>query len=111
MFPVIYFTNDNEKEICMEYCRGGTLLDLLLKCGRFEEELAFRYFKQIMKALRHMKRYSICHRDIKLENILILRDDRRYLKIIDMSFCNKVTGGKTKESMRCFRDIVGTEGN
>ncbi|KAL4502199.1 hypothetical protein ABPG72_000434 [Tetrahymena utriculariae] len=110
LFPQVYFTNDQQQEICMEYCKGGTLFDLLTKCGRFEEELAFRYFKQILEALRHLKKHSICHRDIKLENILILRDDRRYLKIVDLSFCAKILKAQTKQDRRCFRDNVGTEG-
>ncbi|KAL4467831.1 hypothetical protein ABPG74_013166 [Tetrahymena malaccensis] len=110
LFPQVYFTDDQQYEICMEYCKGGTLFDLLTKCGRFEEELAFRYFKQILEALRHLKKHSICHRDIKLENILILRDDRRYLKIVDLSFCAKILKAQTKQDRRCFRDNVGTEG-
>ncbi|EAR86820.1 Serine/Threonine kinase domain protein (macronuclear) [Tetrahymena thermophila SB210] len=110
LFPQVYFTDDQQYEICMEYCKGGTLFDLLIKCGRFEEELAFRYFKQILEALRHLKKHSICHRDIKLENILILRDDRRYLKIVDLSFCAKILKAETKQDRRCFHDNVGTEG-
>ena len=48
------------------------------------EDLAKYYFRQIMEAVRYMHSQLICHRDLKLENILI--SDRNRVKIIDFGF-------------------------
>ena len=48
------------------------------------EETARYYFKQLVDAVTIMHTANVCHRDIKLENILIT--DRGRVKIIDFGF-------------------------
>jgi len=60
------------------YCRGGyyfdpdvDLLTFILGQGPFSEGDARGILRQIIKGIDHFHSYGICHRDIKLENILL----------------------------------------
>jgi len=57
------------------------------------EQLCLTNFRQIADAVRIMHSTSICHRDLKLENILV--SDRGRIKIIDFGFSIQ-TGSKLK---------------
>jgi serine/threonine protein kinase len=56
---------------------------------RLSEEGAKRKFLQILMALSHMHSLRICHRDIKLENILL--DINGDIKIGDFGLCTEYT--------------------
>lgn len=68
---------------------GGqqSLSGLLRKTTSFHEHTAKKYFKQIAQALAYCHSQNICHRDIKLENILV--DDHGHVKLIDFGFSIK----------------------
>ena len=75
--------------IVMELVRGDELLSKLCNDGKFEERLSRKLFKQVLKALKHMKDRGVCHRDIKPNNILII-DGKEEVKIMDFNiskFC------------------------
>ena len=58
--------------IAYEYASNGTLFDYLLEPYTFfEEKYAKIIFKSIAKGIQEMHNHNICHRDIKLENILL----------------------------------------
>ena len=65
---------------------GGkqSLSGLLRKTNSFDEARAKRYFKQMVEGLAYCHSKNICHRDLKLENILV--DDNGKVKIIDFGF-------------------------
>ncbi|CAD8132904.1 unnamed protein product [Paramecium pentaurelia] len=76
-----------ESESCvylvMEYVKGGELLP---------ENIAVRYFQQLVFATEYLHSQNITHRDLKPENLLI--DENRQLKIADfgLSFISETKG-------------------
>ena len=78
--------------LVMEYINGIPLIDLLNnenKC-MISQERATKLIIQIIKGVIYLHSKHICHRDIKLENILVMKND--IIKIIDFGFavkCNK----------------------
>ena len=65
---------------------GGklSLAGLLRKSNTIPEFKVKRIFRQIVEGIRHCHERRICHRDIKLENILI--DGSEQVRLIDFGF-------------------------
>lgn len=55
----------------MEHVDGGDLYAYLDRRGRIPEPEAIGYFRHILSAIEFMHSFHICHRDLKLENILM----------------------------------------
>ena len=55
----------------MEIAAGGELYDYLSERKCLEENEARRVFRQISTACYYCHKNNICHRDLKLENILL----------------------------------------
>ena len=55
----------------MEIAAGGELYDFLSDRKCLEELDARRVFRQIATAVYYCHKNNICHRDLKLENILL----------------------------------------
>mmetsp|Transcript_12792 Transcript_12792/g.19370 ORF Transcript_12792/g.19370 Transcript_12792/m.19370 type:complete len:381 (-) Transcript_12792:144-1286(-) len=69
---------DVRKQLCvleMEVASGGDLLHYLQKVGTLPESLAALIGSQLFSAVAYAHSQGICHRDIKLENVLF-RDNR-----------------------------------
>ncbi|KAK7410216.1 hypothetical protein VNO78_00825 [Psophocarpus tetragonolobus] len=64
----------------MEYVRGGELLAKISK-GKLKEDLARKYFQQLISAVDYCHSRGVSHRDLKPENLLL--DDNENLKISD----------------------------
>jgi len=68
----------------MEIAAGGELYDYLSERKCLEEVEAKRIFRQIATAVYYCHKNNICHRDLKLENILL--DENGNAKV-SASFC------------------------
>lgn len=64
----------------MEYVKGGELFTKVAK-GRFSEDLARKYFRQLISAVGYCHSQGIYHRDLKPENLLV--DENGDLKVSD----------------------------
>eukprot|EP00756_Hemistasia_phaeocysticola_P045155 Hpha_TRINITY_DN18918_c0_g1::TRINITY_DN18918_c0_g1_i1::g.17398::m.17398/K08802/SNRK; SNF related kinase len=76
---------DEGEEYCLilEAVSGGDLCDAILDSpeGKVAEDLARRYFRQVVEALICCHRNGVTHRDCKPENVLM--SDRQELKLTD----------------------------
>lgn len=64
----------------MEYAKGGELFSKVAK-GKLKEDVARRYFQQLISAVDYCHSRGVCHRDLKPENLLL--DDNGNLKVSD----------------------------
>lgn len=64
----------------LEYVKGGELFNKVQR-GRLKEEVARKYFQQLITAIDFCHSRGVYHRDLKPENLLV--DESRNLKISD----------------------------
>lgn len=83
-----FYEKDGKWYLVMELVTGGELLDRVQDHpdGRIPEKQARIWFRQIVSAVQYCHEHLIVHRDLKLENVLIDKDDN--VKITDFGFAN-----------------------
>lgn len=64
----------------LEYAKGGELFDKVSK-GRLKDDVAWKYFYQLINAVDFCHSRGVYHRDIKPENLLL--DENENLKVSD----------------------------
>eukprot|EP00771_Trimastix_marina_P004001 gnl/Trimastix_PCT/728.p1 GENE.gnl/Trimastix_PCT/728~~gnl/Trimastix_PCT/728.p1 ORF type:complete len:454 (-),score=116.79 gnl/Trimastix_PCT/728:317-1588(-) len=72
--------------IIMEYCENGELFEYIQQGVR--QDVALVYFRQLISAVDFMHTNNICHRDLKLENILV--DNAYNLKLCDFGLSKEL---------------------
>ncbi|XP_060650712.1 mucin-3B isoform X6 [Drosophila nasuta] len=80
------FENREKMVLVMEFAAGGELYDYLSERKVLTEEEARRIFRQVATAVYYCHKHKICHRDLKLENILL--DEQGNAKIADFGLSN-----------------------
>lgn len=90
--------------IVIELAPNGTLFDFVRE-KPLTEEVARYYFVQLIKGLEAMHKAGYCHKDIKLDNILL--DSNFVLKISDFGLSQPL---KNKQDGYMLTDICGTKG-
>lgn len=65
------FENKDKMVLVMEIAAGGELYDYLSERKCLEDTEARRIFRQVATATFYCHKNNICHRDLKLENILL----------------------------------------
>ena len=86
------FKSQQKIYIFMEFAGGGTLSDQIRKAdgGYLREDRSRFWFKQCADALQCMHvDHHICHRDIKVENVLL--DENLNAKLSDFGFARDVS--------------------
>lgn len=78
--------------LVMEYVGGGDLYTKIVNHGKLDENLARKFFQQLIMAVDFCHSRGVCHRDLKLENIL-LDSNGDNLKICDFGLATFL-GGK-----------------
>jgi len=76
----------------MEMCAGGDLLNYVRKRRKLKENVCKKLFRQIMEAIGYVHTWSVVHRDIKLDNILL--DGKGNVKLGDFGVSRIVKRGE-----------------
>ena len=84
--------------IVLELVTGGELFDQIVKEGKFTEDKARYYFRQLVHGLEYCNSKGVCHRDLKPENLLL--DGQNDLKISDFGLSALYTGGDEETASR-----------
>ncbi len=75
----------------MEHCEDGDLYGVVMSeintHERVEESRARVWFRQLLLALHHLQQKGVCHRDLKLENIMVHKEE---IKIVDFGLALRV---------------------
>ena len=78
------FESQNHLYVILEYAKGGELFNYLLRQRPLDPMVAMKFFRQIIYGVEYLHYHAICHRDLKLENILL--DEFDDIKIADFGF-------------------------
>ncbi|CAG8296044.1 unnamed protein product [Penicillium salamii] len=76
--------------LVLEYCPGDELYNYLLRHGPLPAEKVKRIFTQLVGAVAYVHSKSCVHRDLKLENILL--DKQENVKLCDFGFTREYEG-------------------
>jgi len=76
----------------LEFVSGGELFEYIVKRGKLHEDMARRFFQQIISGLDYCHRHMIVHRDLKPENLLL--DQHLNIKIADFGLSNMMSDGE-----------------
>lgn len=83
----------------MDLCEGGELFDRVARGGGLGEDLARYYFKQIVAGLAYCHEQQVWHRDLKLENLLMVEKSTDSLvKIADFGLSKDAAEMKTVDT-------------
>ena len=86
--------NDDLQYIVMEYVDGMTLREYLnQRGGRLTNRETVHFISQILKALEHAHANGVVHRDIKPQNIMVLRDGS--VKVTDFGIACLASASQT----------------
>ncbi|KAJ2380961.1 Protein kinase of the Mitotic Exit Network, partial [Coemansia sp. RSA 2603] len=88
-----YEQTEDELDIILEYCEGGSLQNILRKFNKFPENLVGVYVAQILDGLSYLHSNAILHRDIKPGNILLLKEG--IVKLADFGVARVQNGMNT----------------
>ncbi|OBT87985.1 CAMK/CAMKL protein kinase [Pseudogymnoascus sp. 03VT05] len=76
--------------LVLEYCPGDELYNYLLKEGALPVDKVQKIFAQLVGAVSYVHNLSCVHRDLKLENILL--DKNENVKLCDFGFTREYEG-------------------
>ncbi|EZG56061.1 protein kinase [Gregarina niphandrodes] len=83
---------DDHIHLILEYCCNGDLFKRVRGASNrhLNEREVFRLFLQIVSGVHHIHSLGFCHRDLKLENLLL--DEHHNLKIADFGWVSRING-------------------
>jgi serine/threonine-protein kinase len=91
--------------LAMEYLDGDTLSGVVRRAGPFEPRRALELAVQIARGLAHAHERGVVHRDLKSDNVMLVReDDADVAKILDFG----VARLRTSNKLTADRAVIGT---
>ncbi|OMJ79166.1 hypothetical protein SteCoe_20866 [Stentor coeruleus] len=84
--------------LILEYFPYGDLYKRVLKKNFFDKDDCVKFAKNLLDTLDYMHNEKVVHRDLKLENIMMINDNDYNFKIIDFGLCYE---GEDYQNERC----------
>jgi len=93
------FDTEETLFIVMDLMKGGELYEEIVKRKSFSEKDAVRIMEQLFSALAYLHQHGIVHRDLKLENLLLVKegDPDLTIKLADFGL-SKLYSGKALQT-------------
>eukprot|EP00951_Prasinocladus_malaysianus_P001078 scaffold7613_cov37-Prasinocladus_malaysianus.AAC.2 len=86
-----YFFEGNTCKVVMELLSGGELQKAITERGNLPEEDARGVMEGLLRGVRHLHDHGIVHRDLKLENIVLVdKKSTSDVKIVDLGLAKKI---------------------
>lgn len=84
--------------LILELGDGGDLYDYIMKHDKgLNEEMARKYFQQIVYAISYCHKLHVVHRDLKPENVVFF-EKLQMVKLTDFGFSNRFCPGQNLET-------------
>ena len=99
------FTYSECTFVVLEYCRNGSLMDMVRKRGHLKEPEVRRYVIQICGAIKYMHFKNVLHRDLKMGNIFL--DGEMNVKVGDFGLAALLLSN-SEYSLNRRRTMCGT---
>lgn len=90
-----YFSSGDFIFLILEYCSGGSVMDILTTKGRLAHNVIVEYAWSVLQALRECHAKRIAHLDLKPANVLI--DGYGRAKLADFGLSKIVEGNKVRD--------------
>ena len=106
-FGKVYLKGKEVNEVrysVLELASNGNFLDYIAN-NAMDEGVVRYYFKQLCQAVDYLHQQDICHRDLKLENLLLDWDFN--LKVSDFGFWTDITNGFGENIHRTCKGTPG----
>lgn len=97
--PKLYevIVTDSHVYMCIEWCCEGELYDYLMKYKTMPILKLKKLFSQLCGSVYYLHQKNTCHRDLKLENILL--DKKKHIKLSDFGFARELPGCKDSNTL------------
>lgn len=83
-----FFADEKHFYLVIDYCAGGSLMDLLCSGTKLTEKQVANIFFQIVSGIAYCHDRSVVHRDLKPQNILVTTFPN--IKISDFGLCGYI---------------------
>jgi serine/threonine-protein kinase len=97
-------TDDGRSFVVMEFLDGEALSQLIMREAPLPVERSLRIARQVASALGAAHAKGIYHRDVKPENVyLVRRGDADFVKVVDFGISKAVKQGGNEEGAEAYR--------
>jgi serine/threonine protein kinase len=95
-----YFLEGDKVYMILQLVRGGELLSALVERGSLPEEDARQILGTVLEGIAHLHRCGVAHRDLKLENLLLVDpSDITSVKIADFGLSKRMHRNKAMQTV------------